>query len=738
MLFGWGVWCLGYHVLVFSSRTVHALLVMLAFVSSLTLRSAFSYRTVFRGDEVVFQDPDGAFHARTIQNLVQNYPHRTGLDPYSGFPRGQNVDTGPFPDYVMGTAAWIAGLGAPSRHLTDTIAAWFPALLGALMVVPVYFLGRELFPPAAGLIASGLVAILPGNFLWVSRLGNPDHHVSEVFLSTVLLLLLVKALKGNAAWRLVVPAGAVAGCYLMTQSAGAYLLLALVIWATVQVFVNRLHGQESGEIWRVSVMPLFIGWVMLLVSGPTLWSPLATGVLVGGMVMISGVVGLSKAVRSQAVFVGVLTGGVAAGAAGIGYWQPQLVESAISSVAGRLVGNAQTVGELRPLLTADGSFSLVPAWAEFSTCWFLAPVAMVIVGWRGLRANLPAQLLFAIWSAYLMAASFQVIRNCYYLAVPMALLSGFACAELVRLDRRYERMIAGLLAGAALVGPNLLLAYPMASADTGPREEWRGALAFLRKETPEPFGDEGAYDGYFPRRAEEAVFAYPPTAYGVMNWWDFGHWITAYGRRIPVANGMQTGATEAAQYFTTTDPARGAALLRRMGARYVIADSSIPLGGPRVLQPGSGSFLAMLTWARVKEETYWEEFLGGPAGSEGIAFPVFYPAYYESMLARLYLFDGREQTPAGSTWVIRYAEEMVRGRKRKRLVQSQRFPSYEEAQRYVREHPAPRQVMAGLNPLASCVPIRRMEGYRLVYPSKPVPAPDGEPLQAVKIFEFVR
>lgn len=717
-------------------QTVRVLLLLLAFLCALTLRSAFSYENVFRGADVVFQDPDATFHVRTIQNLVRHFPFRSGFDPYSGFPLGQNIDTGPFHDYAIGTVAWVAGFGSPDRHLTDVIAAWFPALLGALLVFPVYWLGHTLFDPTSGLIAAALVAILPGTFLWVTRLGNPDHHVTEAFLSTLLLLVLVKALESNAPHRLVVLAGLLLGCYLATRAAGAFLVVFIEIWAIVQICSNHLRGKDSRLVWVVTVPPLFLGWLLFFLAGPTVWSDITTLVLWGGMVSISGASALAQVLPSRRMFFLTVTAALLAGTAVLVGLKPRLPTYAIAMVTERLAGPAQTVGELRPLLTVQGSFSLAPLWEQFTTCWFVAPVALAYLGWRALQSNSPAHLLFAVWSGLMMAASFQQIRNCYYLAVNMALLTGFACAHLIRLDRRWERIAAGLLVGAALVVPNASLAYPFVATDTGPRPDWRSALAFLRNGTPEPFGDAGVYDRYFPRLAPGAVFPYPPSAYGILSWWDFGHWITAYGRRIPIANGMQTGAKEAAQFFTATDPTEAADILRQTGARYVVADSSMPLGGPQLLRPASGTFQAMTTWAGRNPEQYWEEYRSGAPGSEGVTIPVFYPAYYQSMLARLYLFDGQPQTPAGSTWVIEYSEETDGGRKRKRLKGSRRFETYEAAQQYLQDYPSANLVIGGLNPMQSCVPIRGLDGFRRVYTSQPLPAPSGNPLDAVMVFEY--
>jgi len=722
---------------VLSPRTVRASLIVLAFLSALTLRSAFSYQTVFRADAVAFQDPDATFHVRTIQNLVRHFPFRSGADPYSGFPQGQNIDTGPFHDYAIGTLAWLGGFGAPSEYLTDAVAAWFPAVFGALIVVPVYFLGRTLFDPATGLIAAGLLAILPGSFLWVTRLGNPDHHVSEVLLSTLLLLLLVKALQSNAPRRLILLAGLVLGCYLTTRAAGAFLLLFIEIWAILQIYLNHLRGGSSRLVWSVTVPPLLIGWLLFFLTGPSVWSNVTTLVLVAGIVSISGAVALSQTLPSRLLYTVALLGTLVSGAVALILLKPQLVATTLASVTDRVAAPAQTVGELRPLLTAVGSFSFAPAWAEFTTCWFLAPIALLYLGWRAAKENSPAHLLFAVWSVLMMAASLQQIRNCYYLAINMVLLTGFACAYFLRLERRYERIIAGLFLAAALVIPNVSLAYPLVRTDASPRPDWWSALAFLRQQTPEPFGDPAIYDRYFPRLAPGEKFPYPPSAYGILTWWDFGHWITAYGRRIPVANGMQTNAAEAALFFTATDPAEAAAILRQTGARYVIADASLPLGGPQLLNPGSGNFLAMTTWAKHNPDKYWEEYIGGNPSNPDAGIPVFYPAYYESMLARLYLFDGQPQTPAASTWVIQYAEVAEGGRQRKRLQSSHRFETYEAAQQYLRENPARNLIIAGLNPLQSCVPIPKLDHYRPVFTTQSLPIPPGVPLRAVKIFEFI-
>ncbi|GAG61889.1 unnamed protein product, partial [marine sediment metagenome] len=99
--------------------------------------------------------------------------------------------------FLLSGTIWVIGLGSPTQHTIDTVAAYFPAVLGAITVIPVYFLGKVICGRMAGLIVAGLVAILGGEWLARSSLGFTDHHVLEVLLTTTALMFLVMAIKGK-------------------------------------------------------------------------------------------------------------------------------------------------------------------------------------------------------------------------------------------------------------------------------------------------------------------------------------------------------------------------------------------------------------------------------------------------------------------------------------------------------------------------------------------------------------
>jgi len=101
----------------------------------------------------------------------------------------------PFFHWLLSGTIWVIGLGSPTQHTIDTVGVYFPAVLGALTVIPVYFLGKVMFGELAGIIGASLIVILPGEWFGRSSLGFTDHHVLEVLLTTTALMFLVMAIK---------------------------------------------------------------------------------------------------------------------------------------------------------------------------------------------------------------------------------------------------------------------------------------------------------------------------------------------------------------------------------------------------------------------------------------------------------------------------------------------------------------------------------------------------------------
>lgn len=719
------------------NRGTRLTLVFCAFAAALLLRSVPAYPHVFHAG-VYFQGFDPWFHMRTIRNLMHHFPHRSGFDPYSAFPTGQVVPTGPLYDLAIGSIAWIGAAGSPGPYWIDAIGAWFPAVLGALITIPVYFLGRELFDPLTGLFSAWVIALLPGEFLMVSILGFTDHHVAESLLSTLVLLFLVRATRSRPALFTIL-AGISLGAFLAVRPAGAFLVLILLLWAIVQCGLNVHASRSSWSLWRIIAPALFIAWLLFLPVGGIMWSQYTLLALWTGIAAVTFTAAVANAILARNgpawLYAAALGIAVFTAAAFLLLFRPALAGSLATEILQRARPAAQTVREMQPLLWPGGAFSLRPAWSEFAATWLFAiPGAFLLIG-RLRQTSNAALLLFFTWSAVMGCAAFLEYRMAVYAAVAVAVLAAFAASRLWRMADKRDRWLAAVAIAGVLFYPEVSIAWTVVTRNNTPPADWRSALAWLRDQTPEPL-PPADFDRFYPRLSEGRAFSYPPSAYGIMNWWDYGHWISAIARRIPVSNGMQTGAATAARFFTSTDPAQAALLLAQTGAHYVIADSSLPVPQGSRLTLGGAKFIGMAQWAGKRLSDYCENVRGQlPDGRMGVI-TLFYPAYYRTMLARLYLFDAKAVEPQDSTFVIEYSEDSSRGKRVKTITGLREFPTYEEAIAYQRIETG-KTLLAGLYPSRPCVPIEKSGNFKLVYTSQPDTATQSE-VRAVKIFALQR
>jgi len=225
-----------------------------------------------------------------------------------------------------------------------------------------------------------------------------------------------------------------------------------------------------------------------------------------------------------------------------------------------------------------------------------------------------------------------------------------------------------------------------------------------------------------------------------MNWWDNGYWILKLGRRIPLSNGTQAGAEAAARFYVSRDPADAAQILRERRARYVFVDQQLPLVRMNQLGGQNARFLAMSVWSGVDLKDYVQVYFQVQPDGSRRPLLVFHPAYYQSMLARLYLFNGEAASPENSTYIFSYRDQVTEDGEPYRTLQSQvRFETFEKAQEYLAARPGQNLTIGGLDPTRSCVPLERLDDYRLVYDSSSVSEVlrDNAPKRVVRLFEYL-
>ena len=737
----------------------HAWLLVAIVGVAFLVRTVFLAGAVLGGAGVNYQDSDAWYHMRLIENLTRHFPHRAGVDPYLGAD-APVVAVPLLFDLAVGGLAWVIGLGAPSTRTVELVGALVPPLLGALTVVPVFLVGARVFDRRSGLLAAGLLAIMPGQFLARSVLGFTDHHVAEAFLTALTVLACLSALGAETPRRRLVGAaltGVTLSTYLMAWSGGALLVFVLCAWGATQYVLDDVHGVPADRVAPVLLPALAIALVVLLgLQDRSLWRfAIQVTSVVAGLVFVAAMAVGRRGLRALSAPRGALL----ACAVVITVGGTVLFTLLARDLTARILADLErfrpgrtgfTVSEVRPLLLMTGSLSFAVPVGVFGPAFYVGLPALGWLAWKAARTARPALLLLVVWSALMYVATLGQNRFGYYLNLDLALLTGWACgmaltwgwappaAARSRADTRRSRERAGTLPGggrgllrriaavAAVAGvvfvPSALVARPMAANNLGLSDGYRASLEWLRRNTPEPFPDP---DYYYARYRPGRTLG---PAYTVMSWWDYGYEIVRLGRRVPIANPTQAGADVAARFFTATDEAEAATILDQHRARYVVAHGEVPIlprGG--LVQ---GKFETLAAWAGKDINRYWETFLTRDAKGALGPLVLFHPEYYRTLAVRLYVYGGAAATPQDTTYVVAYAErQLPDGTQGKEILESRRFATYEGAVAYLDRVGRTGRTIVGLGPQQTPVPIEPLTRFRLVHESS-----GASP--AVRIFEY--
>ena len=188
-----------------------------------------------------------------------------------------------FFNWLLSAIVWVIGLGSPTQHTVDVISVYYPAVLGALAVIPVYFIGKALFNRWAGVLAAALVAIMPGEFLGRSILGFTDYNVAETLFSTVAVLFLILAIKEAGQRQLTLShfiqrdwkaigrplvysllAGIFLGIYLITWQGALLFVFIISLYFIIQFIIDHLRHKSSDHLGIVGFFSFLVALIIFL------------------------------------------------------------------------------------------------------------------------------------------------------------------------------------------------------------------------------------------------------------------------------------------------------------------------------------------------------------------------------------------------------------------------------------------------------------------------------------------
>jgi dolichyl-diphosphooligosaccharide--protein glycosyltransferase len=226
--------------------------------------------------------PDPYYNMRLIEGTYKtgSYPYYSEADPLLKYPVGARGGRAPlFNMMAIGFSRFLT----PFMDEVDALGysmQFVPALFGALLIFPVYFIGKELFNRKAGLIGAMFIAIIPIHL--GSGHGSAyalfDHDSFNLLLFFLTFLFLIKSLKEKDSTKSVlyaILAGVSLAALTMTWVEAQYLYVVIAIYAVVQMVIDIFTDRIELRVFRTTSVLLFSGY---LISLPIIASKGAIGI----------------------------------------------------------------------------------------------------------------------------------------------------------------------------------------------------------------------------------------------------------------------------------------------------------------------------------------------------------------------------------------------------------------------------------------------------------------------------
>jgi oligosaccharyl transferase (archaeosortase A-associated) len=621
---------------------------------------------------------DPWYNLRQIEVMVAHFPHYNWFDPMTAYPQGKVIDWGPLFPYIASGIVLLAG-AAGTRYEMITTASFVPPLMAALMVPLVFLVARRLCDWKAGLIAAGMIAIIPGGYLLRTSFGFVDHHAAEVLFSTLFCLVYILALYYGGRRELSLKdRGSVALAGGLGLAAGVAYLLGLLVMPTMILFalIVALYtlAQFIADAWAGKKANYPLAFTNIVAFGLVLVVYTAFMVQRQGLVLFYysiaqsymyalliigtlALLGFSVAFRNKRTyFLSALIVTILAGAAVLMTLVPRVWKT-ITDSFGAFFGQSALlypISEMEPL-------DLGTAWSSFNWGLILlvAGLAVLVVVWAKKRH--PWHLFTLAWAAVILFSTVLHSRYEYYLAVIVALVSAIGVVYLIGWSREKEPEGGGTRknakqypawrkhAGEAVVLLLVLFTvFSLYSDFTAPAEfrttiitdDWVGTMDWLSVNTPDPGVD---YLGEY----NESGWHSPPESYGIISLWDSGHWITFLGKRIPNSNPFQDnvlGNTSTTAFLMAGSEADAERVAQKLGSGFVITDIKL----------ANTKFENTATWYNSSRGSgyYTMNFLAPVQDGEGyIPLTMVAPPYYMTMIARLQDFDGSTAMPSQAYYI---------------------------------------------------------------------------------------
>lgn len=583
-------------------------------------------------------------------------------DLTSWYPFGRFIPMSTYPGTPFTAATIYFILRAIGIHTDIFMVCYvFPAFMGALTCVALYFLGKEMANKNVGLLSAFFLVFCPAHISRTTA-GFFDNEALGVLLTVLVFYFFVRTLKHDPILN-----GTLAGLCLgyLGASWGAYLFaLNLIPLAVLLLLIFR---RFSYKLLLGYALNIFLG-MLLMVRVPRVGTTLLTGtsglfpLLVLGLIAIIGLINWFKVffpdINLRKVVISTIPIAVAGTSATLYYLYR---EDKLEFLGGKFLS---VINPLERVALIESVAEHIPiTWGQlffnFSIVLLFFPVGLYYCIKRLSDIDLCA-LVYGLTTLYFAAS---MVRLVLILAPPACLLAAFCVDTIIgsyikslksktysfksninlvtilrgkinvahAIPKDYSLLIVIffiiVLGFNAYWGshisydyfstPDMILRGTTQEGEPVQFQDWQEAMMFLREMTP-----------------KDAVVA---------SWWDYGYIINVVGNRTTVVDNATSNKTQIAWmgYALMSPPEEAVKVFKRFDVDYVLVHftGAIGSGGG-----DEGKFIWMIRIAEenlnhtgIKESDYIDEKLGTPK-----------EAYYNSLLYQLMYYqywDAPEEHP---------------------------------------------------------------------------------------------
>ncbi len=554
-------------------------------------------------DTYYLSGPDPYYNMRLVEKTVEtgSFPYYSENDPLLAYPFGKSGGRAPL---LVMSAIGFSHLLTPFMNEADALGyamQFIPALFGALLVFPVYFIGKILFGKKAGLVAALLIALIPIHLS--SGHGSAyalfDHDSFNLFLYFLTFLFLIKSIKETDLMRRILfalLAGVSLAALSMVWVEAQFLYTIIAVYAVVQLlfdlFTNKVEERFVISIFTALFAGFLISWPVVAAKGDlfNITFYLSLGVLLFGGLCI-----LFKRKRIPWILsypLIALVGLAAAGFLYIVYYNPTMISfftplakygeilygpGIYGSKVSLTIAEAGTYNMSRTVMSFGPALYWL-AWAGFAfliyqyikqkgrrdylmiLALFIINVWLTSTAGRFLNDMVP---LIAILSGWII---WFVISKVDYKQMTRNIRNAGGGLRGIRKGIKVYHIVGVLFIAFLIIIPNGYLALDAAVPSAATKNGTSNMkYDFFGEGHSSAFGSSSYkeqywVDAYAWFSEQDTEITDPAKRPGYISWWDYGFYAVAVGGHPTVADNFQDGIPPAANFHTAKSEKEGIAV----------------------------------------------------------------------------------------------------------------------------------------------------------------------------------